>query len=389
MNAEPERILLTTIDQSRFPRQEFARELMERLTHEGIPAAVPHRTAERKLKEPAGKLASNGALLSALSHGETKWVADRPTSLRRRRVSLLLAVAAVICLLLAGAVALSLGPEDSLPERVIPAAIVQNGNEPANTAEITSHFSGSINPDLFESPVQADWNRVYMHYMELDAGASYVTDTEDFTCCHGITVTMVLNGELVIDSEGVILIYRAGPTSIEPETVGTGTSAIMLPGDVFVHAMHIPVLYQNDEEKPATYLNAFLFNLPSGTVIGNLKPAGYYFVSPALTHATESVTSGPIAASVDRVVFESGQELTIQPSENSVMFTSVTEGTLRMTRIDAEGKPAVGLPSLVQSAPRISVAEVSPGEHMLIENESEEPAVLYVFRFGTSEDVSG
>jgi hypothetical protein len=297
-----------------------------------------------------------------------------------------LALAAILCFLLAGASAFMIwrGNDDPDLVQVIPAAVSDVDDIPANSATVETLFATTLSSEQIPFDLFLDWNKSLVSYMEMEPGVSYNTDHPAFFCCQGIAVLTILDGELSFDDNaGPMLVYRSGGDANNPESFEPGTPVTIGTGDTAVHRKGVPVTVTNTSDSITTYLAGYVYNLASPEPPGACCPPEGYSESEvtwAQTFSPEVETEGPVSVSWERISFEPGQDIVIDTATSQTSLATMKDGKLRMFGLQPDGTIGPEFSSRFWG-PRSTFLDGFNGVELALVNDSEEPAVLYVFRF--------
>lgn len=396
MTPDVERRMLASVDTPLIPGDAFASDLLDRLldhifddTYSSNDLVYRHR-----LEEPT-MIASMPSIVVPLPGMQGKMRQEPAWSQPRRfeRKLPVIAVAAILCIMLASASAVSIWTgNDPEPVRIIPAAVVDVDDIPANNAAVETLFAATIGADQIPLDLLLDWNKSLISYMEMEPGVSYNTDHPSFFCCQGIAVLTIIDGELSLDNTGPTLIYRTEADPNDPESVDAGTPITAVAGDTVVHRMGVPIEITNSGAITTTYLAGYVYNLANPEPPGACcNPEGYAKaeVTWAQTFTPLVSTEGPVTVSWERITFEPGEDLVVDTSESQVLLSAMKDGTLRMKAIEPDGTISDSFSfSTPLRGPRAMSLDGFAGAQFAFVNESDEPAVLYLFRFNPPEDGS-
>jgi hypothetical protein len=388
MSTDPIGTALQSVDHPRMPDQTFADQLLERIMAD-LATTRSSSTDPLESSIPSEEPPMNPelAILTFPIAGPANRAVTRPVPARPRRYDRMLIGAAILGVILgAGALFTQMFGPDSEPEHVIPAAVWQEDElgTPDPTVELL--FADTIDPaEVDASEFQLEWNKSLLSYMELEPGVTYSGDHPSFFCCHGLTLYEVLDGSLTIETDGSVLVYRAGAGPIEPERAGLGTPVVLTTGDAAVHEMsEPPAVVSNVSTLTTTYLVGYVYKLDSPEPLGACcTPEGYdqSELAWAQTFSPSVETTGPVPLSVLKITFEPGATLDFDPESSQVLLGALPSGRLQTKFLNEDGteKDIFMMDRVGPTA--FDVASLSANSPIRFINSTDVPIALYLFRF--------
>jgi hypothetical protein len=307
---------------------------------------------------------------------------DRRTN-RSGRMQLLALAAAIVALVGAGAVIAGWRALDSEQERVIPAARIADDAPGLGRATVETLFSAAIDPEQLGQPDATNWDEAYTSFMEVQPGEAYTTNMSAFTCCPGLAVYEVLSGDVTIETDGPVRIYRSGENPDTPERGGSGSLVVLHAGDSAAHGNNVPVRVRNDGDTIDSFLVGYVYYtaVPQPQWSG---PSAITYIDAELAWASTFSPSvldpGPVQFAFDRIRIQPGEDIRIDTSENQVLFAVVIDGKLRFY-FEREDGSYYNDPAKSIYGPRGTALNTLNGVTIKLANEFDQPTDLYLFRF--------
>ena len=159
-----------------------------------------------------------------------------------------------------------------------------------------------------------------------------------------------------------------------------------------IQRMSLPGVVTNNGAATTTFMAGYVYNHAEPPPPGACCWLDGYFQSEiawAQTFTPSVLTEGPVTVSWERITFEPGEDLVVDTSESQVLLSAMKDGTLRMKAIEPDGTISDSFSfSTPLRGPRAMSLDGFAGAQFAFVNESDEPAVLYLFRFNPPEDGS-
>ena len=136
----------------------------------------------------------------------------------------------------------------------------------------------------------------------------------------GPQITHVLSGELTLRVDGSLAVFRGGGTTLEEESVPSGTEVVLQPGDTAVYAYDSPAEYANLGATPVHLVGG---ELGVGVIPGAAVPLT--FIDFAENYPLPPLPPGPVQATIFRA--------TLPPDE---LFPAPPAGSLSLAVGESE-----------------------------------------------------
>jgi hypothetical protein len=386
MTPDLERRLLASVDQPHNPDSAFASALLDRALAEifGETCSQPQSGSQSQLEAPIMSTATPSLVLPFPGQPRRAHSVTSPARPRFRRKASLLAIAAVICLLLGGAAVVAFwAGNDPEPVQVIPAAVSDVDDIPANSATVETLFATTLSSEQFPLDSLLDWDKSLVSYMEMEPGVSYNSDHPAFFCCVGISVLTIIDGELTFENSGPMLVYRSGGDASSPELVEPDTPVIATTGDTVIQRMSVPGDVTNSSSVMTTFLAGYVYYHAEPPPPGACCwPEGYAEseVTWEQTFSPAVEAEGPVSVSWERISFEPGQDIVIDTATSQTILATIRDGSLRIFALQPDGMINRDFSTPLWGPGGTSLDGLNGAEIALV-SDSEEPAVLYLFRF--------
>lgn len=239
----------------------------------------------------------------------------RPLSAHRPRwAAFPLATALLLLVTLGlGVIVGSLGRSVVERRTVLPAVTGSTSDEmlqsPEGPAETTLEtvFATTLPPEMLPAGGYLSFG---FWRLELAPGVSTPVPPEGQRCCRGPQITHVLAGELTVQVDGPLQLFRGstlGSTGVE---LAPGTSTVVRPGDTIIYDFASPAVYANHGTIPVQIVDAG-FN--TGTLSGEHWLTTMDYLDGSQEFSQSPLPAGPLAVSLVRAVLPPNGEVPAPP----------------------------------------------------------------------------
>lgn len=374
------------LDDTPVPNPGFLAELERRLTHQAVSGAGGPRLAQAPLAQ-----ALRPAPLSDSERG--------PSQSWKPLAGSLLAVAALLAVMLGGAVIASLDERrDPLDRFFAPIAFNDGGGDQAvveapklEREPVTTHtlFHAVIDPASVTDATEP-WTKLESSLVKVNTGEGFRFEEPYFVCCPGLRIYQVLEGTARIDLDGQVRLYRQidAPTRHE---VSTATGQVTLEaGDVAVLPRNAIAVVENGGLNPLWMLSAELY-APSPETPFLRNPLNY--LEFAFTHdsAIDASFMGSLEWTIERIDLDPGGSLLLEATPVAPVNLMVTEGMLLGYEESAaigDATPTIANQFRLSGGTGLGMGSFPPGSYRFV-NTQKEPATVYLLRLETPPSESG
>lgn len=235
-------------------------------------------------------------------------------ALRSRLATFPLATALLLLLTLGlGIVVGGLGRSAVERRAVLPAAMGNTLNEtvqsPEGSAEMSLEtiFATTLPPEML--PTGGYLNFGFWR-LALAPGVSTPASSEGQSCCRGPQITHVLAGELTVQVDGPLQLFRGSTLGSSGVAVAPGTATVVRPGDTIVYDFASPAAYTNQGASPVQIINA---TVNSSVVSGEPWMTTMDYLDGSQEFSQFPLPDGPLAVSLVRAVLPPNGEVPAPP----------------------------------------------------------------------------
>jgi hypothetical protein len=162
--------------------------------------------------------------------------------------------------------------------------------------------------------------RVVLRRLSLPPGSETPVTPEGQSCCSGPQITYVLEGELTVEANGPMQVFRSADLRLGPVQAPPGEEVVVRPGDTVVHDFAFPAAYINHGASPVQIINGGLY---AGTV-----PSPFLRHTSSLAGSAKTLQgplpAGPITINLIRTVLPPDGAIPAPPPGSLVVETGAT-----------------------------------------------------------------
>lgn len=144
----------------------------------------------------------------------------------------------------------------------------------------------------------------------LAPGVSAPVPPEGQSCCRGPQITHVLAGELTVQVDGPLQLFRGSMLGSSGVEVASGTSTVVRPGDTIIYDFASPAAYANHGTSPVQIVSAG-FN--TGALSGERWLTTMDYLDGSQEFSQSPLPAGPLAVSLVRAVLPPKGEVPAPP----------------------------------------------------------------------------
>jgi hypothetical protein len=187
-------------------------------------------------------------------------------------------------------------------------------------------LDATIDPGTIAAGPETNWNYSGVFPKAgLHPGQSITLDASNWGS--GLTVTQVLDGSLSLVADGPAQVVRAGASALEP--IPAGKTLVLAAGDAVFYDGSLGATLRNDSDTDASLLTFAAFEVPDQFFPDVAYPEHLWGpLTPSVDLDLTQQFGGPVTVSVERTTLDQNQSMTVEVSENELVFCDTDDGSL-------------------------------------------------------------
>lgn len=265
---------------------------------------------------------------------------------------------------------------------------VTPGASPVASAALAEPLASFLaDPAAFPIGNPEEWDQIVFEYGYVEPGDSYDATLLDVTCCRsGLAALHIVGGSMNIELSGPANVIRAGQDPSTPEVHEPSTAIVLGAGDTIWYGIETVPVVTNPGTDRLSLLKLSAYLVPGeGTEMGGPMTTGYSSTSMVYTNDNIPLQPGVVSLSLQQIALDPEASSTLTLSENQRLMALIGQGVIQYHKDTGATPPP---PSLTHSRGQghgVAFHTFSPGDY-IIENNEDEPAVLYVLTMTTIPD---
>jgi hypothetical protein len=187
-------------------------------------------------------------------------------------------------------------------------------------------LDATIDPGTIAAGPETNWNYSGVFPKAgLHPGQSITLDASNWGS--GLTVTQVLDGSLSLVADGPAQVVRAGGNT--QELIPAGKTLVLAAGDAVFYDGSLGATLRNDSDTDASLLTFAAFEVPDQFFPDVAYPEHLWGpLTPSVDLDLTQQFGGPVTVSVERTTLDQNQSMTVEVSENELVFCDTDDGSL-------------------------------------------------------------